>query len=411
MPKLVSNNDSPGDFGTLKRTTEASTDEPKTMKFKASKSPTMKSNGTQSSAHDSRSRPSTSTVNKEDQREENGVWFWVNKNGFPVDDVTWGRMWDHVAKIHPDGYKMVATVRANTNLPPIPVPQAPMNFSPTMPIPDRLEKIQNYMNALEYNHTGTQLFEIKKNRPISGLMEVAKDMVRESLPIKCLEAIILGVYLTNGMMGMERFPIGFKTQFNGNYHRHVVLGIYHGGRYGALGMSRREDLMYKPLVYKSLSELITDYEKAYRKYWHDVKKIKIGLPVSHDPHSYEFIQWKSMTLTRSKLTQQELIKEVDSHAKEIRTKKLRETESPCYVSMYSKKSRSWSVPQTTSPRKSLSFVDLDSVRHSRSKTGQASHSSFNQAIKLYNGTTVSTDSGEKIKKKEPTDLVEYQIRI
>ena len=26
--------------------------------------------------------------------------------------------------------------------------------------------------------------------------------------------------------------------------------------------------------------------------WHDVKKIKIGLPVSHDPHSYEFVQWK-----------------------------------------------------------------------------------------------------------------------
>lgn len=26
--------------------------------------------------------------------------------------------------------------------------------------------------------------------------------------------------------------------------------------------------------------------------WHDVKKIKIGLPIPHDPHSYEFIQWK-----------------------------------------------------------------------------------------------------------------------
>lgn len=49
---------------------------------------------------------------------------------------------------------------------------------------------------------------------------------------------------------MERFPISFKTQFNGNIHRHVVLGVYHAGRYGALGMSRRDDLMYKPLVYK-----------------------------------------------------------------------------------------------------------------------------------------------------------------
>ena len=52
------------------------------------------------------------------------------------------------------------------------------------------------------------------------------------------------------MIGVERFPISFKTAFNGNCHRHVVLGIYNSGRYGALGMSRREDLMYKPLVYK-----------------------------------------------------------------------------------------------------------------------------------------------------------------
>ena len=26
--------------------------------------------------------------------------------------------------------------------------------------------------------------------------------------------------------------------------------------------------------------------------FHEVKKVKVGLPVSHDPHSYEHIQWK-----------------------------------------------------------------------------------------------------------------------
>ena len=31
---------------------------------------------------------------------------------------------------------------------------------------------------------------------------------------------------------------------------HVVLGISHGGCYGALGLSRRQDLMFKPLVHK-----------------------------------------------------------------------------------------------------------------------------------------------------------------
>ena len=51
-------------------------------------------------------------------------------------------------------------------------------------------------------------------------------------------------------MGVERFTLSFKTVFNGHTHRHVVLGISHGGHYGALGMSRRTDLMYKPLEFK-----------------------------------------------------------------------------------------------------------------------------------------------------------------
>ena len=75
-------------------------------------------------------------------------------------------------------------------------------------------------------------------------------MMREALPIKCLEAVILATFLTNGISGMDRFPISFKTVFSGQTYRHVVLGVYHGGYYGALGMSRRSDLMDKPLAFK-----------------------------------------------------------------------------------------------------------------------------------------------------------------
>lgn len=57
-------------------------------------------------------------------------------------------------------------------------------------------------------------------------------------------------YLTNGFLGVERFPLSFKSVFGGNVHRHVVLGIYYAGSYGTIGMSRREDLMYKPLTFK-----------------------------------------------------------------------------------------------------------------------------------------------------------------
>ena len=57
-------------------------------------------------------------------------------------------------------------------------------------------------------------------------------------------------YLTNNIGGLDRFPISFKSVFQGSAHRHVVLGLHYNGRYGALGMSRRPDLMYKPLIYK-----------------------------------------------------------------------------------------------------------------------------------------------------------------
>ena len=44
--------------------------------------------------------------------------------------------------------------------------------------------------------------------------------------------------------------MSFKTGFAGHTHRHVVLGVFYDGKYGALGMSRRHSLMYKPLQFK-----------------------------------------------------------------------------------------------------------------------------------------------------------------
>ncbi|KAI8787736.1 vasohibin-1, partial [Biomphalaria glabrata] len=202
---------------------------------------------------------------KDEAQEENGVLFWVNKSGFPIDSETWERMWDHIIKIHPDGIDIVRKLRHKQDLPQVPIPQPPLSFSPTVSIPDRLKKIQEYMTELQYNHTGTQFFEIRKCRPVSGLMESAKEMIREALPIKCLEAVVLGIFLTNGMAGVERFTISFKTVFNDHQHRHVVLGISYAGHYGAIGMSRRDDLMYKPLEFKSLADLVLNFEKSYKK--------------------------------------------------------------------------------------------------------------------------------------------------
>jgi len=258
---------------------------------------------------------------EEEVDEVEGSFFYVNRDGFPIKEETWERMYDLAAKNHPLGDALARHVKQRAlTATDMPVPSPPGSFSASMSVAARLEQIQNYMSSLKYNHTGTQFFEIKKARPISGLMECAKDMIKEALPIKCLEALVLGTYLTNDIHGLLRFNISFKTLFEGGVFRHVVLGVYHNGKYGALGMSRRKDLMYKPLKFESLSQLVRNFLSSYHRYGHMVRKLKIGDKITKDPHSFEPIPWKGISLELGKMSDSEMYKELERHSRDLRVK-------------------------------------------------------------------------------------------
>ena len=164
--------------------------------------------------------------------------------------------------------------------------------------------VESVMAHLQYNYTNVNYFSVRKDRPLSQIMDTARAILREQLPIKCVEAVFLSLYLTSAHRGIARIPVAFKTRLvtrgkpmEGDgasdnarrseaavpEYRHIILVLHHKltNTYGALGTSRRAELACKDIVYHSLGDLLTEYRNSYARWHHRVVQITLGLPVPH----------------------------------------------------------------------------------------------------------------------------------
>ena len=81
------------------------------------------------------------------------------------------------------------------------------------------------------------------------ILETAREITRQALPIKCVEAVFLATYLTQvtlpragtliltltltltltyltqGLRELERVPVSFKSQVVGNTYTHITLAV------------------------------------------------------------------------------------------------------------------------------------------------------------------------------------------
>jgi hypothetical protein len=97
-------------------------------------------------------------------------------------------------------------VVGDKNIPRRPIPQPPI-LNPKTPMRLKLQAIQQFIKCFEYNHTGTSYFKKRRDRGSHHVMLTAKEIIREALPIQCVEAVFLALFLTAGMRDVSFISI------------------------------------------------------------------------------------------------------------------------------------------------------------------------------------------------------------
>ena len=111
----------------------------------------------------------------------------------------------------------------------------------------------------------------------------------------------------------------FTSQCGDVTHKHIVLGIYHNGTYGTVGLSRRQQLMYKPLRYKTLADLIVEFVDSYATCCHVVKKVKLSSPILYDiDGSDNGVMWNYFVLPIDNLSKDAIRRNLVDYLREFR---------------------------------------------------------------------------------------------
>jgi hypothetical protein len=152
-----------------------------------------------------------------------------------------------------------------------------------VPVPEAVFNVQQFLESFDYNYLALPFIQLKRSERLEYLVQQSRVIMEASLPIQCVEAVFLAAYCTMTLTRIERIPLSLKSNFGGKEYRHIVLAVYHHEtkKWGSMGISRRDTLMYKPLVFDSLFELVTDLKTCYQQCFHHMLTVYVGLPIPH----------------------------------------------------------------------------------------------------------------------------------
>lgn len=161
-----------------------------------------------------------------------------------------------------------------------------------------MQRIQSFINAFRYNYTSCPFVKPKKTGGARHMLETYQQLLDFSLPIQCVEAVFIASILTAPYSEVVRIPLSFESKCGGQVYKHIVLAVREsvGLKWGALGISRRSNLMDKPWSFESLWDLLENYAESYADVGHTLQVAYPGLPLPHNFHIDSAITWKALKL-------------------------------------------------------------------------------------------------------------------